>query len=97
MDTAGSWLAGKSGAKPGLIMEADPRVPDSYRQECRSGEAEDLAWVVARGGSLVRTLEFSPLEPTVVERKVYKRGMGVVSERQLSGGHEVLSLVRVTG
>jgi hypothetical protein len=97
VDSAGSWLAGKSGAKPGLIMEADPRVPDSYRQECRSGEAEDLAWVVARGGSLVRTLEFSPLEPTVVERKVYKRGMGVVSERQLSGGHEVLSLVRVTG
>jgi hypothetical protein len=97
VDTAGSWLAGKSGAKPGLIMEADPRVPDSYRQECRSGEAEDLAWVVARGGSLVRTLEFSPLEPTVVERKVYKRGMGVVSERQLSGGHEVLSLVRVIG
>ena len=97
VDTAGSWLAGKSGAKPGLIMEADPRVPDSYRQECRSGEAEDLAWVVTRGGSLVRTLEFSPLEPTVVERKVYKRGMGVVSERQLSGGHEVLSLVRVTG
>ena len=97
VDTAGSWLAGKSGAKPGLIMEADPRVPDSYRQECRSGEAEDLAWVVARGRSLVRTLEFSPLEPTVVERKVYKRGMGVVSERQLSGGHEVLSLVRVIG
>ena len=86
VDTAGSWLAGKSGAKPGLIMEADPRVPDSYRQECRSGEAEDLAWVVARGGSLVRTLELSPLEPTVVERKVYKRGMGVVFERQLSGG-----------
>ena len=97
VDTAGSWLAGKSGAKPGLIMEADPRVPDSYRQECRSGEAEDLAWVVARAGSLVRTLEFSPLEPTVVERKVYKRRMGIVSERQLSGGREVVSLVRVTG
>jgi hypothetical protein len=97
VDTAGSWLAGKSGAKPGLIMKADPRVPDSYRQECRSGEAEDLAWVVARGASIVRTLEFSPLEPTVVEQKVYKRGMGVVSDRQLSGGYEVLSLVNVTG
>ena len=97
VDRSGSWLTGKSGAKPGLIMEADPRVPDAYRQECLSGEAEDLAWVVARGGSIVRTLEFSPLEPTVVERKVYKRGMGVVSEHQLSGGHEVLSLVRVTG
>jgi hypothetical protein len=97
VDRSGSWLTGKSGAKPGLIMEADPRVPDAYRQECLSGEAEDLAWVVARRRAVVRTLEFSPLEPTVVERKVYKRAMGIVSEHQLSGGHEVLSLVRVTG
>jgi hypothetical protein len=99
VDTSGSWLAGKHGAKPGLIMEADPRVPDAYRQECRSGEAEDLAWVVGEGGSryLLRTLEFSPLEPSIVERKVYKPRVGIVSERQLSGGHETISLVRVTG
>ena len=98
VDTSGSWLTGRKGAKPGLIMEADPRVPDAYRQECRSGEAEDLAWVVSRGGSkhLLRTLEFSPLEPSIVERKVYKPGVGIVSEQQLSGGHETLSLVRVT-
>src|SRR5438477_386210 len=78
---ASSWLAGVNGAKPGLIMEANPQVPDAYRQECLSGEAEDLAWVVARGGSVkepvgsfhpvVRTLEFSPLEPAIVERKIY--------------------------
>jgi hypothetical protein len=99
VDTSGSWLTGQGGAKPGLIMEADPRVPDAYRQECRSGEAEDLAWVVSRGGSkhLLRTLEFSPLEPSIVERKVYKPGVGIVSEHQLSGGHETISLVRVTG
>jgi hypothetical protein len=99
VDRSGSWLTGEDGAKPGLIMEADPRVPDAYRQECRSGEAEDLAWVVGRGGPkhLLRTLEFSPLEPSIVDRKVYKRGVGVISERQLSGGHETLSLVRVTG
>ena len=98
VNTSGSWLTGKKGAKPGLIMEADPQVPDSYRQECLSGEAEDLAWVVSRGGSkhLLRTLEFSPLEPSIVERKVYKPGVGIVSEQQLSGGHERLSLVRVT-
>jgi hypothetical protein len=107
VDPSGSWLTGRSGAKPGLIMEADPRVPDAYRQECRSGEAEDLAWVVGRGGSVkvpygtsrhvLRTLEFSPLEPTIVDRKVYGPGLGIVSERQLSGGRETLSLVRVTG
>jgi hypothetical protein len=107
VDTAGTWLTGKDGAKPGLIMEADPRVPDSYRQECRSGDAEDLAWVVVRGGSetapygtfhhVLRTMEFSPLEPSIVERKVYARRVGIISERQLSGGHETIALVRVTG
>jgi len=99
VDRSGSWLTGRNGGKPGLIMEADPQVPDAYRQECLSGEAEDLAWVVSRGGSkhLLRTLEFSPLEPSIVERKVYKPGVGIVSEQQLSGGHETLRLVRVTG
>jgi hypothetical protein len=99
VDASGSWLTGRNGGKPGLIMEADPRVPDAYRQECLSGEAEDLAWVVARSGPkhLLRTLEFSPLEPSIVERKVYKPGVGVISEHQLSGGHETVSLVRVTG
>jgi hypothetical protein len=99
VNTSGSWLTGRNGAKPGLIMEANPQVPDAYRQECLSGEAEDLAWVVARGGSrrLLRTLEFSPLEPAIVERKTYKPGVGIVSEQQLSGGHEKLKLVRVTG
>jgi len=99
VDRSGSWLTGKDGAKPGLIMEANPQVSDAYRQECLSGEAEDLAWVVGRGGvkNQLRTLEFSPLEPKIVERKVYRPRVGIISERQLSGGHEVLSLVRVTG
>jgi hypothetical protein len=97
VDTSGSWLTGRKGGKPGLIMEADPRVPDSYRQECLSGEAEDLAWVVDRGGRTVRTLEFSPLEPKVVERKVYRQRTGIVSEHQLSGGHETIKLVRISG
>jgi hypothetical protein len=100
VNTSGSWLTGVKGAKPGLIMEANPQVPDAYRQECRSGEAEDLAWVVSRGGGskgLLKTLEFSPLEPAIVERKTYKPGVGIVSEQQLSGGHEKLKLVRVTG
>jgi hypothetical protein len=99
VDTSGSWLTGRKGGKPGVIMESHPRVPDAYRQECLSGEAEDLAWVVGRGGRkhLLRTLEFSPLEPSIVERKVYAPRVGIVSEHQLSGGHETLSLVRVTG
>jgi hypothetical protein len=29
VSTAGSWEAGKDGAEPGIIMEADPRMGDS--------------------------------------------------------------------
>lgn len=107
VDPSGSWLAGRNGGKAGLIMEADPRVPDAYRQECLSGEAEDVAWVVGRGGSktvpygtfrpVLRSLEFSPLEPSIVDRKIYARGLGAIFEQQLAGGRETLSLVRVTG
>lgn len=107
IDTSGSWEAGVNGAEPGLIMEADPRVPDAYRQECLSGEAMDTAWVVSRGGSLavpygrvhrvLRTLEFTQLEPDVVDEKYYAPGIGAVLQRTLTGGAEYLELVSVRG
>ena len=105
VDTSGSWLAGRHGSKPGIIMEADPQIPDGYRQECLSGEAEDSAWVIDRGGSLtvaegtvhhvLRTLEFTPLEPNVVSEKIYGPGLGIVMERDLHGGNETFQLVKV--
>ena len=27
-------------------MEADPQIPDAYRQEYLKGQAEDTAWIV---------------------------------------------------
>ena len=36
-DTSGSFLAGVDGAQPGIIMEAEPQIPDAYRQECYAG------------------------------------------------------------
>ena len=51
-DTSGSFLAGVKGAQPGIIMEANPQIPDAYRQEFLVGEAEDTAWVVERGGTV---------------------------------------------
>jgi hypothetical protein len=38
-DTSGSFQAGVGGAQPGIIMEANPQIPDAYRQECFAGEA----------------------------------------------------------
>src|SRR5689334_4379792 len=47
VSTEGSWLAGVDGAAPGIIMEANPKVGDSYDQENAPGVAEDHAAVIA--------------------------------------------------
>ena len=44
----GSWEADVNGAKPGMLMRADLRVGDTYRQEYYKGYAEDMGTVVAR-------------------------------------------------
>jgi hypothetical protein len=102
----GSWEAGVDGARPGIIMNADPQVTDSYRQEFFKGEAEDMYWVVATQGSVkvpfgrfddvVHTLEWNPLEPKIIGEKYYAPGVGLVFERALSGGKEVFELLDVT-
>ncbi len=107
VDTSGSWEAGVNGAVSGIIMEANPQIPDSYRQEYLAGEAEDTAWIVGRGGSLrvpygtvhnvLTSLEHTALEPDVVDQKVYAPGLGIVLEQAIAGGQEVSKLVKVTG
>jgi len=107
VDTSGSWEAGVNGAVPGIVMEANPLIPDAYRQEYLQGQAEDTAWVVQVGGSItvpygkVRnvlvTLEATALEPGNYDRKVYARGLGLVLEQALTGPPEVAQLVSVTG
>ncbi len=107
VDPSGSWEAGVNGAVSGIIMEADPQIPDAYRQEFLEGEAEDTAWIVGRGGNVtvpygvlhdvLTSLEHTALEPGVVDQKVYAPGLGIVLERALAGGQEVAKLVSVTG
>ncbi|HYL26701.1 MAG TPA: hypothetical protein VEW74_02640, partial [Candidatus Nitrosotalea sp.] len=43
----GSWMSGKNGAQPGILMEAVPRVGDQYNQENAPGLAEDKAEVLS--------------------------------------------------
>ena len=52
IDTSGSWEAGVNDAEPGIVMEANPQIPDAYRQEYLAGQAEDTAWVVQLGGTV---------------------------------------------
>jgi hypothetical protein len=100
---AGSWQAGVHGARAGLVMPARPRTTDAFRQEFFAGHAEDQAWIVqshvhasvpyGRLTGLVRSLEWSRLEPGVVSEKLYAPGIGLVRGRDLAGGHEAFSLV----
>jgi hypothetical protein len=86
VSTKGSWEAGVDGAKPGIIMPADPKVGESYRQEYYPGEAMDMAKVLSLNESVtvpygsfdhaLETREWTPLQPGFSEKKYYVRGVG---------------------
>ena len=105
--TEGSWEAGVDGALPGIIMLADPRLGDTYRQEFYAGQAEDVAKVHAMDESVtvpkgtyqqvLVTEDWSLLTPAVHERKWYAPGIGVVFEETVNGGSGTLSLIDVVG
>jgi hypothetical protein len=105
LSTEGTWLTGRDGAQPGIIMDAKPVVGKRIRQEYLRGHAEDWYRVIdlarpvtvpygAFPDALV-TAEWTPLEPAVRDRKYYVRGIGEVRELAVRGPHEVLDLQRV--
>jgi hypothetical protein len=90
----GAWLAGRNGARPGMLM------PDSafllgmrYFQEVAPGVALDRAEHVASNLEItvpagtfrgcVRVRETTPLEPDSESRKVYCPGIGLVIDEEL--------------
>ena len=94
--TEGSWQAGVDGAKPGIFMPAHPRVGQTGRQELYRGHAEDHFRVAAvLGKNALLTEEWTPLEPGVLDHKLYVRGVGTVLERTIKGGDELNELVSV--
>jgi hypothetical protein len=105
VSSAGSWEAGVDGAKPGIVMLADPQVGDRYRQEYYKGEAEDFGKILKLDAAVevpegsfddvLVTKDWTPLEPNVLENKYYARGVGVVFERSMKGPKQELSLVDV--
>jgi hypothetical protein len=96
--TEGSWRAGVNGAKAGIVMPAHPRVGYSARQEYYKGHAEDHFRILSVAASVhvpfvaskraLLTKEWTPLEPGVVDHKVYVRGIGMVKEETVKGGDE---------
>jgi hypothetical protein len=105
VDTEGSWQAGVDGAVAGIIMPANPGPTDAYRQELYRGHAEDQGWIVARHQvadvpygkvkDVVRSYEWTRLEPSVVSLKLYGPGLGIIREKDVAGGTELLELIRV--
>lgn len=104
VSTAGSWEAGVDGAQPGVIVPAEPTVGLSYRQEYYAGEAEDAAEVLSLDEQaqvpyghftgVLLTKEFTPLEPKVLEYKLYAQGIGPVLAIGVSGGSDREELIR---
>jgi hypothetical protein len=101
----GSWTAGVRGARAGIYMPAHPRVGTTGLQEYYRGHAEDAFTIVSLRARVrtpavfsrraMRTREFTRLEPGVVDRKVYVRGVGQVFEASIKGGDDRLALVDV--
>jgi hypothetical protein len=101
----GSWLSGHNGAQLGMIMPAHPHATQAFRQEFLRDHAEDQAWIVSRFGRtttplktftrVVRSFEWTRLEPGVLSLKMYAPGVGIVRERDMSGGSESFAVVSV--
>jgi hypothetical protein len=94
--TEGSWEAEVGGAQAGIIMEANPRIGDKYRQEFAADVAEDVGQVVGLHKSVsvpvgdfkdcVKTLDSSRLAPGDRELKYYCPDIGLVLEVAPMGG-----------
>jgi hypothetical protein len=103
VSTEGSWEAGVDGAKPGIMMHANPSPGAAYRTEYYAGEAEDMAQVIATIDSVtvpagryapsLETKEWSLLEAGS-EKKWYARGVGFI--RSVSEDGEITELVAMS-
>jgi hypothetical protein len=103
--TDGTWQAGIDGARAGIYMPAAPRVGHSGQQEFYRGHAEDHFTILSLSTSVrtpaaasshaLLTGETTPLEPGIVDHKIYIRGIGTVREETIRGGKEQFLLVSI--
>ena len=107
VSTEGTWQAGVDGAQPGILLPGKPKVGLAYRQEYYEGQAEDRAEVLSLDEraqvpygpfhQLLMTEDSTPLEPGLLEHKLFAKGIGPVLALIVSGGsgrEELLSFDR---
>jgi hypothetical protein len=101
----GSWQAGVNGARPGIIMRADPKVGDKYRQEYYKGHAEDMGTVVAIDkkisvpyGTFEKCLQVKDSSPlsVIAEYKYYCPGVAFLVREDTVFGRVEAELVGVS-
>lgn len=103
VSTEGSFQAGVNGARAGVLIPGHPKVGQTGRQEFRKGQAEDHFKILDLNAHVsvpfvstdhaLRTVEWTPLEPKVLDNKYYVRGIGTVREIAVKGPVERLRLV----
>ena len=89
----GAWLAGKDGAKAGLMMPGIALLGAKYFQEIAPGVAMDKAQIVSMDNTLeteagsfenvLKIKETTPLEPGVIEFKLHAPGIGLIQDSDL--------------
>ena len=93
------------GAEPGIIMLADPRPGNAYRQEYYRDVAEDMGKVLRLNATVsieygdfddcLATKEWTPLEPGEIEHKFYAPNVGLVLITELKGKTVRYELVNI--
>jgi hypothetical protein len=89
----GAWLAGKNGARAGLIIPGEPKVGMKYYQEIAPDVAMDRAEVVSLEDVLqtpanlfsncLKTKEGTALNILEKEYKTYAPGIGLIQDQKL--------------
>jgi hypothetical protein len=89
----GSWHSGEHGAHYGLFMPATPKVGQKFYQELAPKVAMDRVQIVStdetvtvpagRFDKCLKTEETTPLEPGVVEHKLYGPKVGLLQDGAL--------------
>ncbi len=100
----GAWYTGFKYAQPGIIMKANPTPGTAYRQEYDPGNAEDMGYIISTNNRIsvqygdynncLKTLDWSPMEPDVIEYKYYAPGIGFIKSVANTG--ETVELVSIT-
>jgi hypothetical protein len=102
-DRSGSFEAGVNGADAGVAMPAHPAVGMTYREEYSVGRAMDRSRVLSIDAqaqapfghftNAVLIQDTTPVEPRVLELKLYAPGIGQVLAQTVSGGSEREELI----